>query len=78
MADELTHSEKIRQAIIKKYGSWEAYKAQRYHTPEAKEKLLKAQRAGGKASTNRPFRDREFARMAAKKARNGKQNAARA
>lgn len=76
MADELTHSEKIRQAIIKKYGSWEEYKAQRYHTPEAKEKLLKAQRAGGKASTNRPFKDRDFASKMGKKARNGKQHAA--
>jgi len=50
-------NKKAQDTILKKYGSWEAYKLQRYHTPEAKANQLKAAKAGGKASTSRPFRD---------------------
>ena len=50
-------NEKTRQTIISKYGSWDEYIKQRYHTPEAKANQLKAASAGGKKSGSRPFRD---------------------
>jgi len=55
--DEQTPLEKRKASIIKKYGSWEAYK----------EKQAAHGSDGGKKSGNRPFRNKEFARQAGKK-----------
>lgn len=75
----MTHADKIKAAAIAKYGSWEAYKKIRYGTPKAKADLLKAQKAGGKATTHRPFKDSDMAKEAqvlsvkARNKRSGKQ-----
>lgn len=60
----MTPQEKREQTIIEKWGSLEAYKEWRYRRPENAEKRRKAASAAGKASTSRPFRDRELAKRA--------------
>lgn len=59
--------EKARQTIIDKYGSWEAYKAQRYlHPSKAEERRQRASKAG-KATKKRTFNDPKKASEAGKK-----------
>jgi len=55
-----THSEKIRQTIIEKHGSIEAYNEYRYGSIEdRKKRMAEIGRKGGKNSTARGFRDIE-------------------
>lgn len=60
----MTPQEKREKTLIAKYGSIEAFKEWRYRRPENAEKRRKAASAAGKASTSRPFRDRELAKQA--------------
>lgn len=59
-----TRSEKIKQTVISKYGSYEAYLEHRYGNPKAKADQKRAAILGGKNSGNRPFSDPEKAREA--------------
>lgn len=59
--------EKARATIIAKYGSWEAYKAQRYlHPSKAEERRQRASKAG-KATKKRTFNDPKKATAAVNK-----------
>ena len=59
--------DKARQTIIEKYGSWEAYKAERYlHPSKAEERRQRASKAG-KATKKRTFNDPKKASEAGKK-----------
>lgn len=69
-----THSDKIKKTIIEKYGDWETYLALRYRNPKAKEDQKRAASLGGKASTNRPFKDVEKAKEAYRKGIGAKHN----
>ena len=58
----MTHSEKIRQTIIERYGTYEQYLEQRYRNPENAEKRRSAASKAGKASqassnARQPFKD---------------------
>lgn len=57
-----TRSEKLRQAAIEKYGSWEAFVEIRYRNPKALADAKRAASLGGKASGNRTYVDRKKAR----------------
>jgi hypothetical protein len=58
----MTHSEKIRQTIIERFGTYEQYLEQRYRNPENAEKRRSAASIAGKASqassnAKQPFKD---------------------
>lgn len=72
----MTPQEKFKQTIIAKYGSWEKYVEQRYHDPTKAEQRREQASKAGKASTHRPFKDKELASLAGKKSKRPRENAA--